>query len=297
MDNSTFYSTFDFLPEKWRLWFGIVIVVLALFSVLFNIFVAGTICKFSVLQTPSNMVLASLSLTHFFIGGIAAPLHVLQLLNGELLSNYMFDVVRQYLTTSLIGVATLTLGFMCLDRCQHMVKLRNYSKTLDSVMATLFFCWIVPFLIPLLLKVKDDMHAVVIIIFGTMILLTINMSYIGLVYSLRKLVHNDDKKGKTERAFIRNERRAGTTVFIILSLYTALLIPIFLYHAVCSLEIYDIDVIAKVYLVGMFFVLTTSMVTPVVYISRTPALCSYLIELLCFLSFRFEKDGKWIAPV
>jgi len=285
-----FHSSFNTLPESWKYTFGSFFCVLSLLSTTENFFLLTLFWKFHILRNPSNIILMSLATTGLLLGAISAPLNAAQLLSNKVLKSFVVDVVRQYTCTVFVGVYAITLGFISLDRCRHMVKLRNYHMSYATVGATLFLTWIAPMLIPLL-RMRDDNNFNVIVVFGTMLLLTLNCSYCGLLYALRKISTLADNPSKSDLLYIQNEKKAGTTVFLVVTSFTALIIPVFAYYALCSMDTYDDVTLSKSYVVGVFAALLSTAVTPFIYVIRTPALWKYMREVLGCATYRKYTSG------
>lgn len=275
-------STFSLLPESWRWAFGFFMCVLAFLSTVENIFVATLFCKFPVLRNPSNVILMSLAFSGALLGVIAAPLNALQLLRVNIVNDYLVDVVRQYTSTVFIGIYTLTLSLLSFDRCLHMVRLKKYKMCYSAVFSALIPCWVLPMSIPLLCMVRENgsNYFAVILVFGTTMIVAINLSYIGLLYSLRKLYSLGKKQKNIDMLYIENEKHAGVTVFLAVTAFIVLMIPGFNYYALCSIGTYQKVTLAKSYVIGVFSTLLTSAVVPFMYIIRTPPLCKYVKELI-----------------
>ena len=273
-------STLVNLPEYWKTTFGILCLVLSLLATLENAVVVIIIYKNKILRTPSNRILLSLAVSNLLTGIILAPLYVAQLLSNAVVVNCFVDLGRRYVSAVLLGSALLSVGFISYDRCLHLIHLRNYKMSTKKMIIILTICWFVPIIIPLFRYADESetVYAIIVIILGSVMLLVIVISYIGLLLALNSHTNHDDNK--MSRTYMSNERRAGRTVIIIVFISFFVGLPLLIYFGMVLGGQHDDVFLAKTYIFVMFLSMLNAVLKPLVYCYRTPLLRKYAKELL-----------------
>lgn len=266
-------STLGNLPnEYWSNVLGSLMCIATISATLENLLVLVVLSKYSVLKTTSNKILASLAMADFLTGATVAPLHAVQYLSEDVRQNCVVEQMRRYISTALIGASTLSLGFISYDRCLHLVKLQKYKMRLRFLYTVLLVCWLVPILIPFLRKISnsEQIYSATILTVGTINLLTILISYLAVILAL----HQYSRRCGTgfHQSAVENERRAGVTVLIVITLYISMLVPIFIHHGLNLTNSFDEKFLAITYSVAQCLAILNSSVNPLIYCYRTPVL-------------------------
>ena len=286
-------STLDYLPDVvWKNIFGTLMCAVAVTASFENIIVLIVIFKCSALRTPSNRILASLATADLLTGAIVAPLNVAQYFRVSILHNCTVEAVRRYLSTALIGASTFTLGFISYDRCLHLVKLRKYKLEAKYLYPVLAICWLVPILLPFLRKINDSeqVYSATILTIGILVLVTVVVSYVGVIVSLRRF--SNQCGSDIQQSSAENEKRASITVIIIITLYIFMLFPVFIHHGLNSSKLFDKYFIAKTYNITMLLAVANSSINPLIYCYRTMVLQKHIRQLFSdiFKRFRLTRE-------
>ena len=99
------------------------------------------------------------------------------------------------------------------------------------------------------------------------------IAYVGILVALR--IHA--KRSMVSSA--DSDRRAGTTVAIILTAFLFMLMPIIIHHGMNSSDHYHDDLLAKTYNIGMVLAIANSSVNPVIYFLRNDVIRKYVRKL------------------
>ena len=285
-------STLGNLPDDtWSNVLGGLMCVITATASVENFIVLLVLQRFKTLHTASNKILASLAMADFLTGAILAPLHAAQYLNKDILMNCTMEDVRRYISTVLIGASTFNLGLISCDRCLHLIKLQDYKLEKKVLYPAIAFCWVVPILLPFLRKIgkTEHVYSVTLITIGIIILTIIVVSYLGVVISLKAYAK---RFGSSMRqTAVLNEKRAGNTVVIIITLYIITIIPVFLHFVFKLTKSFDNYSLAKSYNIGMLCAIANSSFNPLVYCYRTRPLRNCVHKLFGIIFQRFQQRG------
>ena len=286
-------STLGNLPDDtWSNVLGGLMCVITATASVENFIVLLVLQRFKTLHTASNKILASLAMSDFLTGAILAPLHAAQYLNKDILMNCTMEDVRRYISTVLIGASTFNLGLISCDRCLHLIKLQDYKLEKKVLYPAIAFCWVVPILLPFLRKIgkTEHVYSVTLITIGTIILTIIVVSYLGVIISLKAYAKRYSKRMR--QTAILNEKRAGNTVVIIITLYIIMIVPVFLHFGLKSTKSFDKYFLAKSYNIGMILAIANSSINPMVYCYRTRPLRNCVHKLF---DRRIQRTGQRCA--
>lgn len=270
-------SLLNYLPDLWRIIFGVLMAIISILATVENGIVLFTIFKFQVLHTTVNKILSSLALSDFLTGVCVASLFSLQLLDDSIMRYELVDMLRRYLTTAFVGASVATLAFISYDRWLHLRLLNSYRVKRRKLYCILLLCWLVPLLLPLLRKVDDSevVYSGVIVMIVVLVLGTIAVCYVLIWMAL-----NQRQQSTTVTMIFSRERRAAKTVLVILTIFAATIIPICLHHAMNMFKSASNDKLAKSYIVGQTLSLANSAINPVIYYYRTPDLKKHVRRVM-----------------
>ena len=275
-------SYLAYLPSiDWELSCGITSIFICITASIENIIILLTLSWYKNLHTSTNGLLASLALSDLLVGLTLAPLHALQLLSPNLLNHCLVDEIRRYLSTLLIGASAFTIGGISYDRYLHMSKLMNYRDYMSKKKVTgiIFFCWLIPALIPVIRYVfkSEKAYFSAIVIGVALVLGTLLACYILIIASMRyrgRWIH-------ISRQFEERQLRTLRTVIIILTTFILMILPICLHHIVfIAFPTTDIHTKVKLYMVGQTLAMLNSSANPVIYYFRNPEFRANLRKIL-----------------
>ena len=128
---------------------------LALFG---NIMAFLVIVKTKYFRNRSTCFLGSLIMTDFLVGALLEPMHVAQFFSEELHSNCKFNTARRYLSKILIGASVGSIAMISYDRYTHLSKRNTYLIHMGKrkVAGLIAMSWLVPIILPILMKLRSD---------------------------------------------------------------------------------------------------------------------------------------------
>lgn len=263
------------LPTNWQTFFGVLIAIFSFLATIENGIVLITIFNYQVLHTTTNKILSSLAMSDFLTGATVGLLFALQLLDSRYVGDATIDMLRRYLSTFLIGASIFTLGFISYDRSLHLRLLNNYKLSRKKLYATLFVCWLIPLLIPLLRKVDDSETA-----YSATIVTVAGIIFVGIISCYCLIISALRQQHKLTNITYRGERRAVQTVFMILTIFAITILPICIHHTLNVCKALPKEKLAKSYIIGMFLCIMNSAINPIIYYFRTPYLKMHVQRLM-----------------
>lgn len=278
--------TTDYQNETFRRTIGFLLAITSLMATFENAIVFIVLLRYKVLHTPSNVILASLATANYLTGFLVAPLYYLEWLG--ILDNTLnpVTVLRESLIRIFFGVSTITMAFISYDRYLHIRRLQNYKMSKKFLYAGLAVCWFAPVAIsslylPVIHFKKFIYVEAVSTIFSLFILLAIIVPYAGILLVLRQ--HTTLSDSATRQMFTENQRRAGRTVAIIVTVYLLMNGPAIINEV--------LFVSPELNLTCAFLVMGNSAVNPIIYFYQTPTLKKHALKLLGLNRLR-RKEGS-----
>lgn len=272
--------------ESFRRAIGFLLAIASMMATFENAIVLIVLLKYKVLHTPSNVILASLATANFLTGFIVAPLYFLEWLG--IISHYLtpVTVARESLIRIFFGVSTITMAFISYDRYLHIRRLQNYKMGKKFLYTGLAVCWFAPVAIsslylPVIHFKKFIYVEVVSTIFSLFILAAIIIPYAGILLVLRQ--HTTLSDNATRQMFTENQRRAGRTVAIIVTVYLLMNGPAIINEV--------LFVSPELNLTCAFLVMANSAVNPIIYFYQTPTLKKHALMLLGLSRLRDDGSG------
>lgn len=128
-------------------------IITAVSSVLINICFMAAIFINKSLMTPTNILIASLSLSDFLVGLVTQPLFIIHLLANK---NEVKNCMLAYCSFTTLGIfcgaSGMCLPFISLDRCVRMAKLTHYRLYVTRKRVLLIICiiWMNAFIVAFL---------------------------------------------------------------------------------------------------------------------------------------------------
>ena len=264
-----------------------------LIGTLENVILLAVLCKYSVLRSRTNTILASLVTSDFLTATVLAPLHAVQLLSDDMLHQFSLDQLRRYLSILLIGASTFTLGFISYDRCLHLLKLHNYNLRRSTLYSVLCVCWLLPVFLPLLRLVddKEKLYSSVVVLLGLIVLVEIVVAYVILLVVLTRHKQRCCKVlGQQFR--MQKERYTGVTVVITVTFYLTMLLPIIATLTMTAAGFTDKSVLCRNYVISMCLAISNSVINPVIYCYRTAAFRKHVKKLTKVWLRKFHQDKQ-----
>lgn len=282
-------SLLSSLPYNWKILFGVLIAIFSFLATIENGIVLVTIFNYQILRTTSNKILSSLAMSDFLTGASVGSLYAIQLLIPRYVNSVAIDSLRRYLSTFLVGASFFNLGFISYDRSVHLRLLNNYRLSQRKLYITLFVCWLIPLLVPLL-RLVDSSEAA----YSAVIAFFITMIFVGMICCYGLIIHALQKHQNTTSFDCTSQRQAVKTVCLILTFFAIAIIPICIYHVLKITKALPKEELAKSYIIGMLLCVMNSAINPIIYYLRTPMLKKHMHRLITAL---FWKRRLRIRPL
>ena len=209
----------------------------------------------------------SVTVADLLTGLVVCPLYASVVLNEEFSTNCELALTRRYAATVFITASTLSVGFLAIDRMQHIRKLGRYKLGNKILYAGLVVVWIIPVGLPLIALASDKLYATVAFVVGVVALLIIIIPYVGLFVVLRK--HGQQSSEEFRHVSSQREKKTAKTVIIIVTCYLKTFLPFLIekiLFATKHFENMDESEHAKIGSITQFLCFLSSAVNPVIYV-------------------------------
>ena len=233
----------EFKEERYHLNFVIPLIIFYTItgctSIILNFLVMLTVWRTPSLQTPSRLLLCSLALTDFLVGGATEPAYIAACVLAIKKSCHEFDAV--YHSASRLGyglgaIAMVTLVGISVDRFLAIKTKQNYKTVVTRKRTLIFlaFLWTVPGTAAFLVryfKTNENSDTKFLVLLVGLLLFVITVCYALSFYLLRNLssqVGNtaSHPAGETAQDFnIWKYKRSLVTMITILSLILVSYLP------------------------------------------------------------------------
>jgi len=263
--------------ETFRQALGFVLAVSSVMSTIENAIVFVVLIKYRVLHTPSNAILLSLAAANFLTGFCVSPLYALEWLGIIRARIKLVMATRESLIRIFFGITSITMAFISYDRYLHIRRLQHYKMSKKFLCMGLIICWFAPIAIsslylPVVHFKRFAVYVeIVSMVFSLTILAAIIIPYGGILVVLRRHTNLLSGDLAARIAFTENQRRAGRTVAIIVTVYLLMNGPAIINEVI--MYSYELDMICG------FLVMANSSVNPIIYFYQTPTLKKH--ALIC----------------
>ena len=296
-------TNFSHLSHELGNVFGTINLVIGLVALLGNLVALLVILKTKHFRNHSTCFLGSLIMTDFLVGVLLEPMHAAQLFSEGFRNNCIFNSARRYLSTVLIGASISSIALISYDRYTHLSRPTTYSQQMQGkkVTALITTGWLIPALIPILMKLGKDEQ-----IYSGIVFLYIFVYFTIMVacyFFIIKIVRRRDagmaeSHSHAQHHRIKNDLRAAKAVATIIICFAVAIIPISIYHCTVAINTFLPQGIPGFketsreisYTVGMTLAMANSGINPFIYYLRNPKFKEGLIkELKAFCPKRYRK--------
>ena len=244
----------------------------SLWSAAVNFIVLWLVGKTRGLQSPSNLLLCSLTLNDFLVGVVAQPLAITRTLLRMLADNFctetQVDIARSFAIHFYRSIALTTLVLISIDRYVAVTRLIGYKLLVTKlrVIKAVTVAWLVNII---------QTSVITFLLSGSSKLLTKSVFFAvlaGFVFCIQVAVAVQVYTFKFNASSqIEVERRVISTVVIILAVLFVSYIPMIIVMATESITGNSYMKYSSQWLEAILFM--NSMVNPIIFIKRNSLLC------------------------
>ncbi|XP_066926388.1 high-affinity lysophosphatidic acid receptor-like [Clytia hemisphaerica] len=268
------------------------------------------------MRTKSNRFLTSLAVSDSLVGFLLCPLTAIQLIIPDLLTNCYAEILRVFLSTSLVGISAIMVALVAYDRYLMLSDLSKYYKKMSNFKSKIYilFAWILPAALQLFYMVHGVIYLLVICVLAVGPFVIIVVSYRLMTSTMRKktaelaahskLGSNAQKVERTDR---RNLKLARKLVVLVLFYIGCLLPALFNFLAEITIRVLKKEKPASLQTLTVFALFcasVNSVINPAIYVSKYPEFkrefwklfgrksrrSSYLSEFSSIFTRRSEKQ-------
>ncbi|XP_076874315.1 trace amine-associated receptor 13c-like [Brachyhypopomus gauderio] len=261
-----------------------------LLTVCGNLLIIISVCHFKQLHTPTNMLILSLAVSDFLVGGLVIPVSLIWMIESCWIFSSMYCVcfilISYFLTTS----STFNVALIAVDRYFALSKPFLYNNTVSlSTMCTIVICsWFAWLLYNIALQyfnghftslvmcpgecfmVLDEVWSVVDLLLTFVFPCAVIIILYVLIFCIAKKhatairelnSHTRTQNSKIMSESMKSERKAAKVLGILVSVFLVCLFPYFVYSVLGNVIEIEIDLFQNVL---MLFYLNSA-INPIIY--------------------------------
>ena len=288
-------TSFAHISNELRYALGVINLLVGLAALIGNVMAFLVIFKTKYFRNRSTCFLGSLIMTDFLVGAILEPMHVAQFFSEALRNNCKFNTARRYLSTLLIGASISSIAIISYDRYTHLSRTQQYLKhmCIKKVVALISISWVIPMIVPILMKLGKDekIYSGIIFVLISIYFTIIVICYVFIVKIVRKKKSEEDESGNQSskrKRRTKNDIRAAKAIGIIIVCFCLTLIPVSIYHCIVAVKAFMPNSIPDFkessrdvfYACAMTLAMVNSGINPLIYYFRNPKFKESLLQVM-----------------
>ncbi|XP_026886352.2 trace amine-associated receptor 13c-like [Electrophorus electricus] len=264
--------------------------VVVLLTVCGNLLIIISVCHFKQLHTPTNMLILSLAVSDFFVGGLVIPVSLIWIIESCWIFSSIYCVCFILISYFLTTTSIFNVALIAVDRYFALSKpfLYNNAVSLSSMCIVVMSNWFALLVYNIALQyfnghftsllmcpgdcflVLDEVWSLVDLVLtfvfpcAVIILLYVLVFFIAKKHAtaIRDLnSHTRTQTSKNMTDSMKSERKAAKVLGILVSVFLACLFPYFVYSVLGNVVETEIDSFQKV----LMLVYLNSSINPVIY--------------------------------
>ncbi|XP_076872287.1 trace amine-associated receptor 8a-like [Brachyhypopomus gauderio] len=281
-----------------------------LLTVCGNLLIIISVCHFKKLHTPTNMLILSLAVSDFFVGGLVIPVSLIWMIESCWIFSSIYCLFYILISYFLTTTSIFNVALIAVDRYFALSKPFLYNSTVSlSTMCIVVMCnWFALLLYNIALQyfnghftslvmcpgdcflVLDEVWSLVDLLLTFVFpLAVIIILYVQIFFIAKKhaiAIRTQTSKNMSDS--MKSERKAAKVLGILVSVFVACLMPYFVYSILGNVVKIEVESFQKV----LMMVYLNSTMNPVIYALFYPWF-RRCVELILTLKI-FSTDSAFI---
>lgn len=273
-------NNINILSDSWKMGFWLTNSIFGFLSIFLNSIVIIAVQKGRALRKNSNRLLYALAITDITFGILAFLTIPAMLFIPNLQNSLLYYEARRCCMAVLILVSGNLTALISVDRYINMMRLSMYRTSRRTINAGIIWCWLLPVVLIILMKlIKDKYRLLIISIQVFMNVGTIVTCYVLILNKMKRNTISVEQFGVLNRVYSLNEKHTSHTIITLISLFICQQLP--LVASLLLTSIFGVKLeLAKLSVIAYGFSLSNSITNPILYSYRTKGIRADVVRLL-----------------